>query len=128
MNDKNLDKKWKWLNQDLEKFMKSGDYWNLGSTYYEMAEFVENEGKDSNYLRNLGYQMKLKINEKTLQNISKSKVVTGVEIIACPDSCEFCKALSEKHFSLDDAKKLKPLPEKKCSNKLGCRCVYAPIV
>jgi len=131
LSDLNSDKQWKWFNEDLEKFMKSGDFWRLGSTYYEMAVLVENEGKDGAYLRNLGYKIKLKVQEGNLRDIEKSdavNVLTGVEITACSNSCELCKGLNGKRFSIEDAKKYKPLPVRACAYECGCRCAYAPTV
>lgn len=128
MNNPVADKKWKFLNEDLEKFMKVNDFWSLGSTYYVMANFLEREGKDASHLRKLGYDMKLKVNEETLQNIEESDVVTGVEIIACSNSCELCKKLNGKCFTIDIAKKTKLLPVKECGYESGCRCVYGPTV
>lgn len=122
------DKKWQFLNQDLEKFIKANDFWGLGSTYYIMAKFLEGEGKDASHLRKLGYNMKLKVNEENLRNIEKSDVVSGVEIITCSNSCELCKKLNGKCFSIDVAKKIKPLPVKNCVYEGGCRCVYGAIV
>ena len=120
------DKKWGRFNAKLQELMKVQNFWGLGSTYYEMARFVEEEGKDSAYLRKLGYEMKLKVNEDNLKRFIQSDVVKGVEIIATTDSCEACKKLDGAHFTVVEAKKSRVLPVKTCTYLLGCRCVYGP--
>ena len=127
------DKKWKWLNEDLQKFMKSNDFYNLGSTYYEMANFIKEEGKDNTYLLKLGYGAKLKVQKEGLKEYKKLEVCTGVEIIAatnCPgnNSCKACMQLDGRVFPLDEALLRNPLPVKNCSHKFGCRCVYGPTI
>ena len=127
------DERWKCFNEDLQKFMKSNDFYRLGSTYYEMANFIKEEGKDNTYLLKLGYGAKLKVQKEGLKEYKKLEVCTGVEIIAvtnCPgnNSCEACMQLNGKVFSLDEALLKNPLPVKNCSYKSGCRCVYGPTV
>lgn len=128
MTNSNSDKRWGWFNESLQKYMKANDFWGLGSTYYEMANFLEKESKDASHLRKLGYDMKLKVNAENLHNLERSDVISGVEIISCSNSCELCKGLNGKCFSIDVAKKSKPLPVRECRSEGGCRCMYGPIV
>jgi hypothetical protein len=122
------DKQWGWFNADLQKYMMSGDYWSLGSTYYEMAEFVKNEGKDNTYLINLGYKTRLDFQVERLKEYKKSGVANGVEVIGAGDNacCEECKRLDGKIFPISDALLSNPLPVKECVHPYGCRCVYGP--
>jgi len=127
------DEKWRCFNEDLQKFIESNDFYSLGSTYYEMANFVKEEGKDNTYLLKLGYEAKLKVQKEGLKKYKKLEVCAGVEIIAvtnCPgnNSCKECVQLNGKVFSLDEAILKNPLPVKNCSHKFGCRCVYGPTV
>lgn len=48
-----------------------------------------------------------------------------VEILGCPDSCEFCKSQSGKVYRSSEAP---VLPHAQCTHKLGCRCCYLPVI
>lgn len=122
---KQQDRKWQWLNEELQKFMKSGDFYSLGTTYYEMATFVKEEGKDNDYLLKFGYKAKLKFQNERLKEYKKSGACTGVEIISAgDDACDVCKQLDGKVFPMDEALSKNPLPVRNCSHEYGCRCVY----
>lgn len=120
------DKKWGRFNAKLQELMKAQDFWGLGVTYYEMANFMDEEGKNSTAVRKLGYEMKLKVNEANLEEILQSDVATKVEIIGAPDSCEACKKLNGSFFPTSEAKRSNLLPVKACIHPFGCRCVYGP--
>lgn len=120
--------KWKRFNVELEKLIRENDFWRLGATYYEMADFLKSEGKDESKLRELGYKMKSKIADESIEDYRKSDVVTGVEIIATKDSCVLCKELNGRIFTWKEVLSLKPLPVKDCTYPGGCRCVYGPVV
>jgi len=118
------DEKWKRFNKKLEKLMKENNLWGLATTYYEMASFLEEEGKDNKRLRDLGYQIKLKLNNNDLKRF---KETDKVEIITCgKDSCDACRKLENKVFSVKEVKEKKILPVEECVHKYGCRCCYAP--
>jgi len=122
------DEKWKRFNVELDKLIKENDFWGLGTTYYKMADFLKNEGKDNSKLRELGYKMKSKVANESLEGYKKSDVITGVEVIATENSCALCKKLNGKIFTLKEALSLRPLPVKDCTYPYGCRCVYGPVV
>jgi glycine cleavage system H lipoate-binding protein len=127
----NPDKQWKLFNQDIQKYIKENNLYSLGGTYYEMAEFVKNEGKDNSYLIDLGYKMKLKFQIKQLKDVTNSGVTNAVEIIACTNTltnnaCEVCTELNGKVFSVNEALLSNPLPVKNCLYPYGCQCVYGP--
>lgn len=48
-----------------------------------------------------------------------------VEILGCPDSCEFCKSQSGKAYRSTEAP---VLPHAQCTHKSGCRCCYLPVI
>ena len=122
------DRKWKWLNEDLEKLIKENDFFGIGNIYYEMANFLKEEGKDNTRLLELGYEIKLKFQKERLKEFSRSEVCTGVEVISAGDnSCEACKKLNGKIFLIKEAYSRRPLPVKNCSQECGCRCVYGPV-
>jgi hypothetical protein len=127
----NSDKQWELFNRDIQRYIGENDLYRLGSTYYEMAEFVKKEGRDNVYLINLGYKMKLKFQRERLNEFKKSEVSIGVEIIAVTNSdenncCEKCRQLNGKIFPIDEALLSNPLPVKDCSHLGGCRCCYGP--
>ena len=108
--------------------MNANDFFGLGTTYYEMADFVEKEGGDPNIYRAIGYKMKLQsdTNARTLEGYLSSGHVSHVEILANPGSCNLCKKISGKKFSIEESVKNPPIPIKDCAHKYGCRCVYLP--
>lgn len=122
----NPDKLWNLYNQDIQKYIKENDFYQLGNTYYTMAEFVKNEGKDNQYLINLGYESKLKFQMERLNEYTDFSIVEKLEIIATDNSCFLCKELNGKIILLKEAIASSPIPVKDCSFSCGCRCVYAP--
>ena len=128
MSKLSSDEKWKRFNKKLEDFMKTGDFFGLGTIYYEMADFIEEEGKDGSHLKELGYQMKLRSHAATLSRYKESVVVKEVDILCAGDPCSFCKQLQGKVFAIEQATLSKPIPVKDCIHEYGCRCVYLPRV
>ena len=131
--DKFQDKEWEELNKRAQELIKFNDFYSLGMVYYEMANFVKNEGKNNSHLLELAYQMKLRFQNNQLMEYKKSNVCTGVEIIAVTNSpgnnsCEECLRLNGKRFTINEALSQNPLPVKDCGHEYGCRCVYGPVV
>ncbi len=123
------DKRWQKYNQKLEKLMKANDFFGLGTTYYEMAAFVEKEGSDPKPYRELGFKMKhqAEMNRRNLEGYLESGYVSAVEIFGAADSCDLCKKSSGKRLSVQDAIISRPIPMKDCTHKYGYRCVYLPV-
>jgi hypothetical protein len=63
------------------------------------------------------------MSKETLQNYRNNSVVVGVEWLASPDSCDFCKSREGKVFKLDDKELLDHLDREHelCLNR-HCRC------
>jgi|LSQX01.2.fsa_nt_gb hypothetical protein len=61
------------------------------------------------------------------QELDQFDEITESFIVTIPsnDSCESCKDLSKKRFSLEDAKEILPLPHAGCTSEFGCRCCYS---
>lgn len=121
------DKKWRRFNEKLQKLMKSSDWLGLGVTYYQMAEFLEGEDRDSSQVRQKGYEMKLKHTAGELRRY-ENQGVKKVEVLATHDSCRHCKKLEGKVFPLKKAVEANPIPIEACEHKYGCRCIYLPSV
>lgn len=64
------------------------------------------------------------VHKGTLEGYRKSGV-EYVEVLTAPDSCESCKKLAGKHYKLDEAPEL---PNPNCTDKMGCRCCFLPVV
>lgn len=125
MEKPKADKKWMWLNEDLQKYMKAKDYWNLGGTYYEMADVLKSEGKDDSKMRELGYGMKKKVADLFFCDFRKFGAVKKIEIITTDDSCEACKLVASQNYDFANVLVSRPLPVKECAHPYGCRCIYA---
>ncbi len=54
----------------------------------------------------------------------QNDVVKGVKIVVASDSCDVCKKLSNKQFTIDNVPEL---PYEKCTSSKGCRCSYSPV-
>lgn len=106
----------------------SNDAQKLAMIYYEMALFLNEEGKNP-------FDMIYQSNRMKLMTYRKSEFLKNVEIISAKKvSCAECNKLNEKIFRIEDAIKEMPLPNKKCTTHLHdgkfcfCRCVWAPHV
>lgn len=96
--------------------------------YNQLALILNWEGKDT-------YQYLYNVRRTELMNLKKSKIVQNVKIISgakdmAIESCQRCKELHGKIFTIDDALKQMPLPVKNCTCKIYdkdrglCRCIY----
>jgi hypothetical protein len=126
MNLSASDKKWQKYNQKLEKLMKAGDFFGLGTVYYEMAHFAEEEGTYPKDYREQGYKMKLKASTRPLNEWQENGAVRNIEILGANDSCIHCKENNGKKQSIIDALENPLIPNGRCSHKYGCRCTYLP--
>jgi RecB family exonuclease len=96
--------------------------------HFQQALFLHREGRDPTKIRLIDHK-------KTLKEYQKSEVVTGVEVCTAGEqSCEHCRKLENKVFTIEEALKDNTLPCKECTfdaNEGGfgwCRCCYTPRV
>lgn len=67
--------------------------------------------------------------QQTLNGYSNSNVISFVEILATPESCESCLKLEGNKYNLKEEISSPNLPNSGCTNlKHGCRCTYIPVV
>ena len=99
----------------------------LQGLYYLMSLFQNEEGGDALAVRRAAAESNL------VQY--RSMGVEDVEVLAAPDSCEACKRLEGKKFTLDQVLMEHPLPCLECTHKLRkkdakpfCRCIYLPVI
>jgi hypothetical protein len=64
------------------------------------------------------------VHKSTLERY-RNEGIEYVEVLPASDSCEFCRKLAGKHYKLAEAPEL---PNPNCTNKMGCRCCYLPVV
>lgn len=120
---------WGLSNCLLSEFMKKGDWQKMKMIYSAQASFLYLDGKD--HLRILQESAKCDLREYIKQGF-----VEKVEIVTCKEnSCPSCQKLSGKIFTIEQALKEMPIPERSCSfdansklKKGWCRCIYAPVV
>jgi|Deesub1362A_J573_1020465.scaffolds.fasta_scaffold17422_2 DNA-directed RNA polymerase subunit RPC12/RpoP len=106
-----------------ELIAKKKDLQELKMLYYEMALFLNKEGKDSFPLLQQAAKMEL-------MRFKKEGFIKKVRILASADSCPVCQKLNGKVFTVERALKTMPIPCKECTHKLYdgnrgfCRCSY----
>lgn len=107
-----------------ELIQKMRDFHSLRMIYYEMALFLNEEGKD--FFTVLQQSIKMELMRY------KKDGVKRVRIIAAKDACSACKKLDDNVLSIKDALERMPIPCKECTHKLYdenrgfCRCAYVP--
>lgn len=99
----------------------------LKGLYYLMALFVNEEQRDPTSLSRLSADCELVQFRK--------QGITQVEILAAPDSCEACKAMAGREYTVEEALGQHLLPCRDCTRKLKnsdrytfCRCSYLPCI
>jgi hypothetical protein len=120
-----LDNIWAGFNWLLDKFMKKGDLQELKLIYYQMAIMLHDEEKDPTECLKASSKM-------SLQEMKNNGVVDTVTVLANSDSCESCRALVDKKYSLQEALDILPVPNSSCTHDLKqgngfCRCILVPV-
>ena len=118
---------WSIFNELIERYAKKNDLQNLKMVYYQMALFLNEEGKDFFKIRQQSSIMELK-------QFQKEGFVKKVKILASDESCEACKKLKNKIFTINEALEKLPIPCAECTHimdngKRGfCRCLYNSVI
>lgn len=119
---------WSLLNRLNAEYIKKNDYGSMSRVYYNMALFLGEEGKDFFVMLQESAKMRLLEIETETKDIGKRikvRINTGGE-----GSCENCRKLEEKVFTLKEAMEQNPIPYKECTYKMFggakgfCRCLY----
>ncbi len=99
----------------------------LQGLYYLMSLFRNEEGGEDLAVRRASA-------ESDLAQYRRMRV-TEVEVLAAPDSCEACKRLEGRKFTVEQVLAEHPLPCLECTHKLRkkdvkpfCRCIYLPVI
>lgn len=120
------DQKWSKYNSEIELLIKDKNWFGLGTLYYNLASIVKAEGKDSGYLRQLGLEMKIKSKQDDIKRYIGH--CEQIEILANPKACNDCIKHNSSIIDVDNALILSPLPIRSCTNEIGCRCTFLPVI
>jgi len=128
-----LEKPGNWSDSDViwslfnEVVVRTQDSHHRKMIYYSMALFLNDEGRDPIVSLRESARIELQIHER--------HGITHVGVSATSDSCEACKQLEKKTFSIVEALENNPLPCKECTHLLDkksqrgfCRCSYIGLV
>ena len=106
---------WSMFNAVLQTCKKD---WEIASVMKNQAQYLwEDKGKIEH----------AKILQQEADLIMMRKIADSVEIRISKDSCDKCKKLDGKVFTLEEARKKRILPQKRCTHKYGCRCWYRSV-
>jgi predicted Zn-ribbon and HTH transcriptional regulator len=111
---------WSLYNSKLNEEAKVQEFSHMGVLYYLMADIVKD--KPAQYL-----DIMKRAKGMDIYNYTYSGVKLAIGTIPTNDSCENCKKLSEKIFTIKEALKILPLPHENCTHPQGCRCIYSAI-
>ena len=62
---------------------------------------------------------------RNIEGYKEGNVVKEVQILSRDDSCDECKKMAEKTYTLLNAPEL---PHENCTHPTGCRCTYIPVL
>lgn len=114
---------WSLFNQSITK---TGVLQNLKMIYYDMALFLNEEGRNFFHILQQSRKMELMYYKKM--------GIKRVQIRTASNSCDYCKQLTDSIFTIDDAFTNMPIPCSECTyvlkkGKSGfCRCCYVAYV
>lgn len=120
---KHFDVIWGLLNKKTLELAKNKDFNSLVSLYYQMALFLNEEGK-------IFFHVLQQSRKTELVNMKAMDIIKEVEIMSV-GGCSSCEELNGKKFTIEEALDKMPIPNKNCSNKNYnnfCRCVYKTII
>lgn len=109
-----------------EVISKNNDYHTLKMIHYQMALYLNEEGK--NHFRILQEASRMELLNFKQRGVNNVTIITAGE-----QSCQACQKQENKIFTIDDAIQKMPIPCKKCSYQLYkdrkgfCRCNYGVV-
>lgn len=117
----NQDVFWSLFHQLIKK--NRNDLQTLKRIYFEMALFLNEEGKD--------FFTVLQLSSKMVLMMYKKAGIDKVQILTCgTGSCEQCRLLQDKIYTIEEALEKMPVPCKDCMKKMNdknqgfCKCCY----
>lgn len=111
---------WRICHEEIIKNINNHGF--LSSLYYQMALFLNKEGKNFFHI----------LQQARKEELEKMKTIDIKEVeIMSVGGCPSCEELNGKKFTIEEALDKTPIPNKNCSNKdfnNFCRCIYQPII
>lgn len=102
---------------------KMRDFHTLKMIYYDMALFLNEEGKD--FFSVLQQSAKMELMYYKQSDVEKVQILT-----AGKGSCEQCQQSENKIFTIEEAFEKMPIPSKECTHEMSvgqrgfCKCCY----
>jgi hypothetical protein len=77
----------------------------------------------------LSFKDRFDLNMGHLMNYNSAPYEVDIKIVSADNCCNGCKKLSERLYTINEAVRLMPVPNKKCNQKVYriCRCRYIAI-
>ncbi len=106
-----------------ELITRTKDLYELKMIYYDMALFLNEEGKD--FFSVLQQSAKMELMRYKKDGIEKVRILASGK-----SSCAACQSLDDKIYTLAEALEKMPIPCKDCATNLNnsqrgfCRCCY----
>ncbi len=91
------------------------------SIYRIMGDFVIEEGKKPDQYYDLASKVKLEQFKK--EGFKEIQICSSLG----ERTCKECSKLNGKTLKIDEALKIRPIPNKKCKSSEGCRCAVLPV-
>jgi hypothetical protein len=113
---KENNKKWNAFNRKLLNAIKKNDLHKMHTVYFEQAMMLKDEGCDSFPA----------LEQSIKSGLYKEQNFEQLEILIAVDSCDTCKSLGGKLFTIEEAVQQKLLPVAGCGHE-ACRCTYLPV-
>jgi hypothetical protein len=112
---------WSILNNRLISAIRNNDYQEMKMIYRDQAFFLYGEKRD--HFKVLQESLKCE-----LLNYKANGFVKEVEILTSEGvSCDKCRLLGGKKFTIGEALEQMPIPVQDCEHG-WCRCMYLPVV
>ncbi len=124
------DAAWRPLN---ELVVSTTNHHERKMTYFLMARFMFEEGRDHLEVARLSRRMQLEEWKSAAQQGLLDLVKVRIKIITCGEaSCPACRAVAKSRFTYEDAMAHQPIPVPECTHETNagqtrgwCRCEYA---
>jgi hypothetical protein len=111
---------WSFAHEILNAYAEHKRFSQMSMVYFNLALFQKKRSKDFFIL--LQEHQRCALYDIQQQN---KDFEYSLSVITCrTESCEACRALESKRFSINEALNLMPLPVKDCQNEGWCRCCY----
>lgn len=124
------DKRWGELNADLVQCISNSDFMGISFAYFNMADFLAEEGTIRKDLFKLAREYKIKGHIRRIEEIRSTSFNKNVCIMTAKDNrtCAYCKRLEEIKIPMESVKAKVEEMVNSCHSEWGqtgeswCRC------